>query len=195
MATSAVPRPLRADARRNREAILKAARKVFARDGAGAQMDDVARRAGVGVGTVYRHFPTKEALLDALVADRVTQLAAFLAEALEDEDPFRGLRNALGRGAELASRDRATTELFTRRGPQVAGAPFDDMLGRTEELVRRAREAGQVRADLRGTDIGVLMCGVVHSMHKTSDPEGWRRLLQIALDGMSTDTARGALPG
>jgi AcrR family transcriptional regulator len=195
MATTAEPRPLRADARRNREAILKAARRVFARDGTDAQMDDVARRAGVGVGTVYRHFPTKEALLDALVADRVTQLAGFLAEALEEEDAFLGLCTALRRGAELASRDRATTELFTRRGPQVAGAPFDEMRDRTDELVRRARDAGQVRPDLRGSDIGVLMCGVVHSMHKTRDPDGWRRLLQIALDGMSTETARGALPG
>src|SRR5512132_3777585 len=88
----AVPlaRPLRADARRNRERILKAAGAVFADRGIDAQMDDVARRAKVGVGTVYRHFPTKEALLEALVRNRFAEIAAIAEDALRHEDGWDG---------------------------------------------------------------------------------------------------------
>src|SRR3954451_3064354 len=83
-------RPLRADARRNRERILKAARAVFADKGIDAQIDDVAKRAKVGVGTVYRHFPTKEALRDALVRERFEEIAGYAREALEREDAWDG---------------------------------------------------------------------------------------------------------
>src|SRR3954469_6907169 len=93
-------RPLRADARRNRAAVVKAARVIFARDGTSAQMDDVARRAKVGVGTVYRHFPTKEALLPAPAEDRFDEIATFAAEALEVEDPWEAFTSCLRRCAE-----------------------------------------------------------------------------------------------
>src|SRR3954465_6174363 len=84
-------RPLRADARRNRTAIVKAARAVFAKYGRDAQMDDVARRAKVGVGTLYRHFPTKDALLAAIVEDKFERLAAMTREAMAMEDPWEAL--------------------------------------------------------------------------------------------------------
>jgi AcrR family transcriptional regulator len=83
-------RPLRADARRNRERVLDAARDCFARHGLDAQMDDIARAAKVGVGTVYRHFPTKEALAEAIAADHFDHLAASAREALENPDPWEG---------------------------------------------------------------------------------------------------------
>src|SRR5262245_34209751 len=86
--TTAETRPLPADARRNREAIVKAARKVFSTQGQDAQMDDIARRAKVGVGTVYRHFPTKEALLEELVRESFRELADMWLEALERPDPW-----------------------------------------------------------------------------------------------------------
>src|SRR5687768_11863989 len=104
-------RPLRADARRNRERVIKAARAVFAEQGRDAQVDDVARRAKVGVGTVYRHFPTKEALLEALVRDRFAQLAEWALEALEEEDAWAAFERVVWRGAELHAGDRKSTRL------------------------------------------------------------------------------------
>src|SRR5690242_8135354 len=104
-------RPLRADARRNREAIVKAARAVFAQYGREAQMDDVARRAKVGVGTVYRHFPTKEALLEALAQDRFAQIAGFAQDALEVADPWEAFAGFLRRCAEVNASDRALSQV------------------------------------------------------------------------------------
>src|SRR6201991_4974801 len=97
--TEIVTKPLRADARRNRERVLTAARAAFAEHGREAQMDDVARRAGVGVGTVYRHFPTKEALVNALALDLFEKLVQGAREALAIEDPWEAFTQALWAGA------------------------------------------------------------------------------------------------
>ena len=194
-AAATQPRPLRADARRNRAAILKAARQVFGRQGPDAQMDDVARKAGVGMGTVYRHFPTKEALIDALIADRVEQITAFSTEALEDPDPWHGLRRALWRGAELGARDRALTGMFAERPAQMGAAHSQGRLTEnTAELLRRAQAAGSVRPDLVAEDIRMVMCGVMSAMHKTGGPDGWKRHLRLALDGMASGAAGEPLP-
>src|SRR3954453_18750875 len=104
-----VHRPLRADARRNRERVLAAARAVFAEHGREAQMDDVARSAGVGVGTVYRHFPTKEALVQALALDLFEGLVRGAREALTLEDPWEAFTHALWTGGNLLASDRAFT--------------------------------------------------------------------------------------
>src|SRR3954471_2755425 len=104
-------KPLRADARRNRERILKAARAVFADKGVDAQIDDVAKRAKVGVGTVYRHFPTKEALRDALVRERFEEIAGYAREALEREDAWDGFCEMIWRAAERNAVDRAFCEI------------------------------------------------------------------------------------
>src|SRR3954452_14861567 len=115
-------RPLRADARRNRAAVLKAARAVFARDGRQAQMDDVARRAGVGVGTVYRAFPTEEALFAALAADRFEQIAGFAAEALDVADPWEAFAGFVRRCAELQASDRALSEVLQHQPDLMSNA-------------------------------------------------------------------------
>src|SRR5215208_7208931 len=109
---SVVERPLRADARRNREKVLAAARAVFSENGRDAQMDDVARRAGVGVGTVYRHFPTKEALIQALVVDSFEAIAAHARAALALDDPWDAFSSVLWRGAEIMAADRTLSEVF-----------------------------------------------------------------------------------
>ena len=106
-----IVRPLRADARRNRERVLTAAAVVFSEHGHEAQMDDVASRAGVGVGTVYRHFPTKEALMEALAVDRFEKVLAAGNAALERDDPWEAFVEALWAGAELLAGDRAFTEI------------------------------------------------------------------------------------
>src|ERR671915_1320812 len=98
-------KPLRADARRNRERVLKAARAVFADHGIEAQIDDVAKRAKVGVGTVYRHFPTKEALLDAVVRERFEEIAGYAEEALRHEDAWEGFSELIWRAAERNADD------------------------------------------------------------------------------------------
>src|SRR5918999_5613933 len=103
-------KPLRADARRNRERVLKAARAVFADQGIEAQIDDVAKRAKVGVGTVYRHFPTKDALVDAIVRERFEEIAGYAREALEREDAWEGFCELIWRAAERNAVDRAFCE-------------------------------------------------------------------------------------
>src|SRR3954469_16905702 len=134
-------RPLRADARRNREAVVKAARHVFARDGRSAQMDDVARRAKVGVGTVYRHFPTKEALLAAIAEDRFGEIAGYAREALEVEDPWEAFTGFLRRGAALNASDRALSQMLVEqpgamRAAALANTELQEAVG---TLIARAK--------------------------------------------------------
>src|SRR4051794_25185236 len=109
--TDVAARPLRADARRNRERVLMAAREVFGEQGREAQMDDVARRAMVGVGTVYRHFPTKEALIDSLVLETFERIIAVAVEQLEHADqPWDALVRTMWAGAEMLAGDRSMSE-------------------------------------------------------------------------------------
>jgi len=136
-----VPRPLRADARRNHERILKAARRVFADKGRDAQIDDVARRAKVGVGTVYRHFPTKEALLEGLAREQFARVTEWSREAVDAPDPWEGLRDLLWRSAELQARDRALMEAVSDHKSRVAGEARE-MHANVEVLIRRAQVAG-----------------------------------------------------
>lgn len=193
-------RPLRADARRNREAVIKAAKKVFARYGTDAQMDDIARAAKLGVGTLYRHFPTKDALINALMRDRVEQIAAFTAEALDEEDAFEGLVGSMWRGADLAVRDRALSQMFADR----VGDAFAEigsstgLFANAAALVARAQAQGTLRADFSPADVPVLMCGIMGPMHQMAPdsrtPGPWRRHLQIVVDGMRAGPANTTLP-
>ena len=180
-------RPLRADARRNRDAILKAAKVVLAKHGTAAQMDDIARRAKVGVGTVYRHFPTKEALVRALIADRMETIVGFVKEGLQDPDPWNGLVTSFWRGAELAAKDRALGQVFseTAQNFKECASAQGELQAAAGELVRRAQAAGQMRTDASAQDIPVFMCGVTQAMHLMGDdPARWRRHLQIVIDGL-----------
>ena len=180
-----VEKPLRADARRNREAILSAAKAVFAKQGEDAQMDDIARRAKLGVGTLYRHFPTKSALIEALLADRFEQIAQFLAEGLEDADPFRGLCSSMWRGAELAARDLGVSQLFAAHIAEATDAhrAQQKTLRLASELIARAQASGQLREDFAAFDIPVVMCGVTQAMHM-GPKDSWRRHLRLIFDGM-----------
>ena len=110
--TELVDKPLRADARRNREKVLAAARAVFAEQGVDAQMDDVARRADVGVGTVYRHFPTKDALLNALTDELFDVIAAHAREMLELDDPWEAFQRTMWFSGEKTAGDRAFAEIL-----------------------------------------------------------------------------------
>jgi AcrR family transcriptional regulator len=176
-------KPQRADARRNRERILKAARAVFGDHGIEAQIDDVAKRAKVGVGTVYRHFPTKEALLDALVRERFEEIAGYAEEALRHDDAWTGFTELIWRAAERNAVDRAfcDTVAFTDQSRIVEET---GLAAHTSTLMERAKAQGKLRADATQMDIPIMMagCGTVTRIHPA--PEIWRRYLTIMLDGL-----------
>jgi AcrR family transcriptional regulator len=185
--TATDPKPLRADARRNRAAIVKAARKVFSDKGQDAQMDDIARRAKVGVGTVYRHFPTKEALLEELVRETFRELAQMWTEALEQPDPWDVFVDLMWRSAELHAGDRAFTEVIAEAKMAVA----DQAAGETGlndalmHLVKRCQAAGTMREDLTLDDLQALFCGLGAVMARDpGDGRVWRRYLTLMIDGL-----------
>jgi AcrR family transcriptional regulator len=191
-------RPLRADARRNREKVLVAARAVFSEHGRDAQMDDVARRAGVGVGTVYRHFPTKEALIEALVVAAFEAIAAEAEAALEVDDPWEAFSSVLWRGAEIMAADRALSEVFasTPGAMESAMPTVEGLTVSVAELIARAQAAGVLRDDVIVDDVPMVMCGIgsaTKKEHRCAEP--WRRHLSIVLDGLRAGSAGGPLPG
>jgi AcrR family transcriptional regulator len=181
-------RPMRADARRNRELILAAARELLASDQSDVQIDAIATRAGVGVGTVYRHFPDKEALMGEIVRERFNAFNDRLQEAIDAEaaDAFEALASALrANAAEMAS-DAATRRAFMTGGERVfalAEPQIEEFNRRAEVLVERARAAGKLRADFETRDIGMVMCGVCATMGKP-DVWEWQRHLDLVMRGM-----------
>jgi AcrR family transcriptional regulator len=194
---AAEERPLRADARRNREKVLAAARAVFSEHGREAQMDDVARRAGVGVGTVYRHFPTKEALIEALMVDAFQTIADAARRALDIEDPWEAFSTVLWSGAETMSADRALSEVFASipGGMESAMPTIGGLTESMETIMRRAQDAGVLRPDALIDDIPMLMCGIGSATKKEHRCEGaWRRHLSIVLDGLRAASAESKLP-
>jgi AcrR family transcriptional regulator len=176
-------KPLRADARRNRERILKAARKVFAESGLHSQIDDVAKRAKVGVGTVYRHFPTKEALLDALVRERFEEVAGYAREALEREDAWDGFCELIWRAAELNARDLGFCESVASTDC-TAIVEEVGLMRSTELLIERAKAQGRMRADATEDDVPLMMIGASSVMQQSPAPDAWRRYFTLMLDGL-----------
>jgi len=178
-------RPMRADARRNRDRILAAAAEAFSAYGTEAQMDDVARAAGVGVGTVYRHFPTKEALVSELVRRKFATFIANAHAALEEPDAWEGFAGLLRANAEVMARDAAVREVLLRTPNSwtFAAAERDELRGLADRLVRRAQEAGALRQDFAADDIPMLMCGVSSTM-AAGPAFDWRRHLELILDGL-----------
>ena len=181
-------RPLRADAERNRLRILDAAADVCAERGLQVSLDEVAERAGVGVGTVYRRFPNREALIDELFRTRVEEFLAMVDAAAADPDPWRGLTKFIEDGAEFHGRNRALKELmFSAPGgrewvdevrasvrPKVAG------------IVAAAKEQGKLRDDLDTLDVPMLELILAAGIEFTRETPGesWRRLLGIVIDGL-----------
>lgn len=182
-------RPLRADARRNREKVTAAAAAAFAEIGLDAQIEDIARRAGVGVGTVYRHFPTKEALVGGLAEHHFDRLADAMESALDEPgDPWTVFSGAIWRAAEACAADVAWCEIIAGHPSAVdAASRGQERLGTaTGTLIARARAAGAMRADATVDDIRTMMCGFGHvaAAQRAGAQMDWRRYLQIALDGL-----------
>ena len=187
-------KPLRADARRNREKVLAAARAVFSEDGVDAQMDDVARRAGLGVGTVYRHFPTKDELINALTDELFAVVAVHTRNLLTVEDPWDAFTRAMWFGAEKTAGDRAFTEILSATAPPHTCPGKEDLYITVGMLMDRCKAAGVMRPDAMIDDIPMLMCGIGSASqieHPVPDP--WRRHLAIMLDGLRAQAASGEL--
>lgn len=182
-------RPLRADARRNYEKLMAAAAVAFAESGLEAQVEDIARRAGVGVGTVYRHFPTKEALVEALAAQHFERLADIAEEALaEDGEAWEIFSAAIWRSARAAAADVAWCELIGGH-PTVVQAASQGQVRLAEAmtaLIERAQKAGTMRQDATVADIKTIMCGFGHvaAAQRAGAAMDWERYLEIALDGL-----------
>jgi AcrR family transcriptional regulator len=180
-------RTLRADARRNREAVLAAAKKLFADQGLEAQMPDVAKAAKVGVGTVYRHFPTKDDLIAALVAERFERLAQKAREVLEADDPWEGFADFIRFSAQIQADDRGLCDVMGSRSDlMVAAAEAAGLAELSDELVKRVQDSGGLRADLAWQDIPMIACGLGRITQPTMGPATgrWPRLVEIILDGL-----------
>ncbi len=187
---SIATKPIRADARRNRERVLAAARECFAKDGVDAQMDDIASCAGVGVGTVYRHFATKEALMSALADDYFASQTALAERAHQIDDPWQAFSTFLREGADLMAESRALAQLSADR-PEVMGAAAANadaefgFFGKVEDLIVRAQDAGELRADFQLEDIPAIICALGSLQISSKGPlVNWRRVLEIVLDGL-----------
>ena len=192
-------RPLRRDAELNRQRILRAAAEIFTEQGLEATLDDVAQRAGVGVGTVYRRFPDKEALADALFTDRLDALVTLAEDALADPDEWGSLVSFLEQAGALLAADRGLRQLFmfAAYGYDRVGQARARMQPLVSTLVSRAQAAGAVRADLRPTDVPLIefMLAGVAEYTRNARPQVWRRYLALLLDGLRPERAGpGTLP-
>jgi AcrR family transcriptional regulator len=182
-------KPLRRDAERNRQRILDAARELFAEEGLGVTLNDIAHHAGVGVGTVYRRFPDKTQLIEELFEQRLEDLVSLASRALDDPDPWQGLRTFLRQALELQANDRGVKDLITAstRGLERVAQIRSRMMPIGVELIRRAQEAGQVRSDIAAADLPVvqLMLSTLIDASRDVSPELWRRYLGIITRGLS----------
>jgi AcrR family transcriptional regulator len=198
-ATSPEPvcdRAMRADARRNRAAVMAAAKLLFAEQGLDAQMPDVAKQAKVGVGTVYRHFPTKDDLIAALVAQRFERLAQSARDALDRPDPWEGISDFIRFSAEIQAEDRGLCEVMGSRPEVMNEAAFAVGLPELcDRLIKRGQRSGQLRRDLTWEDIPMIACGLGRITGATVGPTTgrWPRLVEIILDGLRAPGS-GKLP-
>lgn len=181
-------RPLRADAERNRRRILEAAADLFAERGLHVSLDEVAERAGVGVGTVYRRFADREELIDALLQTRIEEFLAMVDEACEDPDPWEGLVGFIERGAEFHGRNRAFKELMFSApgGREWVDRVRETVRPKVAALVEAAQAQGKLREDLDTLDVPMieLMLAAAIEFTAESASESWHRLLTLVVDGM-----------
>jgi AcrR family transcriptional regulator len=197
--TDAARPSLRADAARNRDAIVAAARTAFSEQGLGAPLDEIARRAGVGNATLYRRFPTREELVQAALLAPMAEYLAAAEEGLADPDPWAGFRDYLLRLCQLQARDRGLADLLVTTIETPSGE-LEELRGSafelTKQLIRRAQDAGELRPDFRHQDLPLLLmanAGLVERTQKGA-PDSWRRVAAFLLDGLRARAATPAPP-
>lgn len=187
------PRPLRRDAERNRQLILDTAKTVFAQRGLEASLDEVAHEAGLGVGTVYRRFPNRDALIDALFDDMLASIKRIVAESLAEPRGWDGLLHFMTSMLDSQGRDKALRDLMLSRQKHLDLCEHDkeEVVRDTVEpamyaMIDRAQADGDMRPDVVATDVGVLLISAVGVVDFTSqvDSQVWRRHLAVLIDGL-----------
>lgn len=193
MAIPVTVRPLRRDAERNLERVLVAAREAFAEHGMDASVEEVARRAGVGIGTVYRRFPTKADLVDAVFEASIADLSTIAREALELADPWDGFCMFLERALELNAANRGLHAVLAtnEHGRERIAAARRKMRPLVGRVIARAQEQGTLRPDFRPQDLSLIFMSAGRVVEMTADvaPEMWRRLLGLLIDGLRSEAA------
>ncbi|WP_225849996.1 TetR/AcrR family transcriptional regulator [Streptomyces sp. HPF1205] len=208
----ATPRPLRQDAARNRERLVRAARDVFRRKGLDAPLDEIAREAGVAIGTLYNRFPTRGELVDAALSPLAQQAVEIAERAAVADDPWDGFASFMEESCELLAGNRGYTDVHRSRlpGTPVIDAAQHRLAVLKKTIVTRAKAAGVLRADLEPSDLALLTWGIAGTARATREvaPDAWRRHLALLLDGLRPEAAhplpvppltgkqlRGATPG
>ena len=189
------PHPLRADARRNREAILRAAEAEFGAHGPDVAIDDIARRAGLGVGTLYRHFPTKEDLLGALVTAHLEPMVAAAREAGRAGDPGAGFFGLLRYVATEFAGFRALADVIAAAGVDLSsskGPAHLELMAAITAVMTRAQEAEQVRRDVTADDVTTMMGAICQSNAMAGDPSRLARCVDLVCDALRPPRPRPA---
>lgn len=191
--TSSCRQALRTDAEHNRTRILAAAREVFAEQGLAAPMAEVARRAGVGIATLFRRFPTRDDLITVTFADTMTAYADAIDSALADPDPWHGFSAYVEQVCAMQAEDRGFGHVLTLRFPNAK--PFEAERDRAYagfvELIDRAKTSGKLRADFVPEDLIVLLMANAGVIAATGDaaPQAWRRLVGYLLQAFAAERA------
>lgn len=195
---AAAPKPLRSDARRNRERLVASARELFSRSGPDVPVEEITQHAGLGMGTLYRHFPTKEELIDAVLEDAFAELEAAAGEAAAAENPWSGFAGFIERVFSLHAANRGLKDVLAARGQGSERA--EALRARIKPLLRttieRAQRQGTLRSDFTAEDLPVLFWSGERVIHATATvaPDYWRRYLALLLDGLRAEAAT-PLPG
>ncbi|MFI0977601.1 TetR/AcrR family transcriptional regulator [Streptomyces sp. NPDC021093] len=191
-------RPLRRDAELNRQRILQAGREVFAARGLQATLNDVAHHAGLGVGTVYRKYPDKQTLAEAVFGEELAEIAAMAQEARGEDDAFDALARFLERALARAAHNRGLRELMRQGTVEAVGLARArrEIMSHCKHLVERARGEGALRAGVTEADIAPIaaMIDAVLALSGEHPSEMWRRYLAIVLDGLRVHPGQGPLP-
>ena len=198
IASAASTRPRRRDARDNRDKVVVAARSRFATDGLDASLNAIARDAGVSIGTLYNHFPTREELIGEALLEQVRESVRSAEAALRAADPWTGLVEHLTTLGSWQARDRGFTDICVRSLPPDSPIEIAKHQGHSlfHQLVARVRDSGALRADVEVADIGLLLWSAVRATEGVREqaPDAWRRHLGILLDGLRSEAAH-PLPG
>jgi AcrR family transcriptional regulator len=191
-----VDKPLRSDARRNRDALVTAARAVFEERGLDAPLKEIAARAGVAIGTLYNRFPTRDDLIAAAAEDRIEAGGRIAEQAMEIEDPWDAFAYLVEKVCELQAADRLLSDLSLRTAPNAAIAHAQEHgHGLMREIITRAQQSGALRPDWVLEDIAFITWSHTRIVEATAHiaPNAWRRNLALVLDGLRT-TAAHPLP-